>query len=139
MYNQNCFFFFGLCISRIFWKLDIFLRQMRRWGGFNWSWHNERKCLSYWINCSNINCNILSSEHFRNWLISVRFITGRSGNPVRLGQWLCEGSGRLENQSRDFSFLTSVASSALESLKTLTLRAGTWHWTITSIWCHPPT
>jgi hypothetical protein len=72
-----------LCISRIFRKLERFLPQVKMWGDCNRSWHDERNSLNCWVNSININCNILSSGHFRNWLISVRFITARSGSPVR--------------------------------------------------------
>jgi len=64
-------------------ETGTFLPQVKMWGDFNWSWHDERNRLNYWINSSNINCKKLSSEHYRHWLISVRIITGRSGNPVR--------------------------------------------------------
>lgn len=75
--------FLGLCISRMFRKLELFLPQVKMWREFNWSWHDERNSLNYWINSININCNILSSEHFRHCLISVRFIRGISGSPFK--------------------------------------------------------
>jgi hypothetical protein len=83
IYTLRITLFRGLCISRMFRKLNIFLLQVKMWGDFNWSLHDEKNSLNYWIKSSNNNCNILSSEHFRNWLTSVRFITGRSGNTVR--------------------------------------------------------
>jgi hypothetical protein len=113
-----------LFVSRIFRTLDIFFPQAKMWREIHWGWQDGRNSLNYWINFNSVNCNILSSEHFRNWLISVWFITERIGIPVRTV--IMRRIRKTGQSGQRFFFLTSVSNSALESIKTLILRASTW-------------